>query len=77
MMPLRHYFTDKSRRVNFNFKERLEEGRHRRIKEWTDVTFLRIYESKDVKPLEKMRRFLMPILNTLGCTPAKMAARAA
>ena len=37
MMPLRHYFTDKSRRVNFNFKERLEVGRHRRIKEWTDV----------------------------------------
>ena len=37
MMPLRHYFADKSRRVNFNFKERLEEGRHRRIKEWTDV----------------------------------------
>ena len=37
MMPLRHYFTDKSRRVNFNFKERLEEGWHRRIKEWTDV----------------------------------------
>ena len=37
MMPLRHYFTDKSRRVSFNFKERLEEGRHRRIKEWTDV----------------------------------------
>ena len=37
MMPLRHYFADKSRRVNFNFKERLEECRHRRIKEWTDV----------------------------------------
>ena len=53
MMPLRYYFADKSRRVNFNFKERLEEGRHRRIKEWTDVTFLRIYESKDVKPLAK------------------------
>ena len=37
MMPLRHYFADKSRRVNFNFKERLEVGRHRCIKEWTDA----------------------------------------
>ena len=37
MMPLRHYFADKSRRVNFNFKERLETGRHRHIKERTDV----------------------------------------
>ena len=31
------HFADKIRRVNFNFKERLEIGRHRHIKEWTDV----------------------------------------
>ena len=37
MMPLRLHFADKIRRVNFNFKERLEIGRHRHIKEWTDV----------------------------------------
>ena len=37
MMPLRLHFADKIRRVNFNFKERLETGRHRHIKEWTDV----------------------------------------
>ena len=37
MMPLRLHFADKTRRVNFNFKERLETGRHRHIKEWTDV----------------------------------------
>lgn len=66
MMPLRHYFADKSRRVNFNFKERLEVGRHRRIKEWTDVN---LSPNLGVKRREtigkKMRRFLMPILNTL------------
>ena len=37
MMPLRLHFADKIRRVNFNFKERLETGRHCHIKEWTDV----------------------------------------
>jgi len=37
MIPLRLHFADKIRRVNFNFKERLEMGRHRHIKEWTDV----------------------------------------
>ena len=37
MMPLRLHFADKIRRVNFKFKERLETGRHRHIKEWTDV----------------------------------------
>lgn len=37
MMLLRLHFADKTRRVNFNFKERLETGRHRHIKEWTDV----------------------------------------
>ena len=37
MMPLRLHFADKTRRVNFNFKERLEIGRHCHIKEWTDV----------------------------------------
>lgn len=37
MMPLRLHFADKTRRVNFNFKERLETGRHCHIKEWTDV----------------------------------------
>ena len=66
MMPLRHYFADKSRRVNFKFKERLEVGRHRRIKEWTDVN---LSPNLGVKRHEtsgkKMRRFLMPILNTL------------
>ena len=36
MMPLRLNLADKDRRVNFNFKERLEEGRHRHIKEWTN-----------------------------------------
>ena len=39
MMPLRLHFADKTRRVNFNFKERLEIGRHRHIKEWTDDNF--------------------------------------
>lgn len=53
MMPLRHYFADKSRRVNFNFKERLEVGRHRRIKEWTDVNLSPNLGVKDVKPLAK------------------------
>ncbi|MDY5191599.1 MAG: hypothetical protein SPH53_03195, partial [Bacteroidaceae bacterium] len=37
MMPLCLHFADKTRRVNFNFKERLETGRHCHIKEWTDV----------------------------------------
>lgn len=37
MIPLRLHFADKTRRVEFNFKERLEVGRHRHIKEWTDV----------------------------------------
>lgn len=36
MMPLRLNLADKGRRVNFNFKQRLEEGRHRHIKEWTN-----------------------------------------
>ena len=37
MIPLRLHFADKTKRVEFNFKERLEVGRHRHIKEWTDV----------------------------------------
>ena len=37
MIPLRLHFANKTRRVKFNFKERLEVGRHRHIKEWTDV----------------------------------------
>ena len=36
MMPLRLNLADRERRVNFKFKERLEIGRHRHIKEWTD-----------------------------------------
>lgn len=36
MIPLRLHLAEKNRRVNFNFKERLETGRHRHIKEWTD-----------------------------------------
>lgn len=36
MMPLRLNLADKGRRVNFNFKQRLEEGRHHHIKEWTN-----------------------------------------
>lgn len=36
MMPLRLNLADKGRRVKFNFKQRLEEGRHRHIKEWTN-----------------------------------------
>lgn len=36
MIPLRLNLADKERRVNFKFKERLEKGRHRHIKEWTD-----------------------------------------
>lgn len=36
MIPLRLNLADKDRRVNFKFKERLEKGRHRHIKEWTD-----------------------------------------
>ena len=35
MMPLRLHLSDKDRRINFEFKERLEDGRHRHIKEWT------------------------------------------
>ena len=35
MMPLRLHLSDKDRRINFKFKERLEDGRHRHIKEWT------------------------------------------
>ena len=37
IMPLRLHFADKTRRIKFNFKERLEVGRHRHIKEWTDA----------------------------------------
>lgn len=37
MMPLRLHFADKTRQVNFKFKERLEIGRHCHIKEWTDA----------------------------------------
>lgn len=37
LMPLRLRLSDKNRRVNFNYKERLEVGRHRHIKEWTDA----------------------------------------
>lgn len=36
MMPLRLSLADKDRRVRFDFKGRLERGRHRHIKEWTD-----------------------------------------
>lgn len=36
MMPLRLNLADRERRVKFKFKERLEKGRHRHIKEWTD-----------------------------------------
>lgn len=36
MIPLRFNLADKNRRTNFKFKERLEQGRHRHIKEWTD-----------------------------------------
>ena len=36
MMPLRLNLADKGRRVKFNFKQRLEEERHRHIKEWTN-----------------------------------------
>ena len=35
MMPLRLHLSDKDRRINFEFKERLEDGRHRHINEWT------------------------------------------
>lgn len=34
LMPLRLKLADKNKRLNFKFKERLEEGRHRHIKEW-------------------------------------------
>lgn len=37
MIPLRLSLSDNTKRVNFNFKERLELGRHRHIKEWTDA----------------------------------------
>ena len=37
LMPLRLHFADKTRRLSFNFKERLEVGRHSHIKEWTDT----------------------------------------
>ncbi len=37
IMPLRIALADKNRRVGFDFKERLEEGRHRHIKEWTNA----------------------------------------
>lgn len=37
IMPLRIALADRNRRVNFDFKERLEKGRHRHIKEWTNA----------------------------------------
>ena len=37
IIPLRLSLSDTNRRINFNFKERLELGRHRHIKEWTDA----------------------------------------
>lgn len=37
IMPLRLCLANKDRRANFNFKEHLEIGRHRHIKEWTDA----------------------------------------
>ena len=36
IMPLRIALADRNRRVDFDFKERLEKGRHRHIKEWTN-----------------------------------------
>jgi len=36
MIPLRLNLADKDRRTSFKFKERLEKGRHRHIKEWTN-----------------------------------------
>lgn len=36
MIPLRLNLADKGRRVNFNFKQRLEEGIHGHIKEWSN-----------------------------------------
>ena len=35
LMPLRVHFADKEKRTNFNIKVRMEQGRHRHIKEWT------------------------------------------
>lgn len=37
IMPLRIALADRNRRVDFDFKERLEKGRHRHIKEWTNA----------------------------------------
>lgn len=37
IMPLRLCFAEKTRQVKFNFKKRLELGRHRHIKEWTEA----------------------------------------
>ena len=36
MIPLRLCLSNETKRVSFNYKERLEAGRHRHIKEWAD-----------------------------------------
>lgn len=46
MMPLHLNLADKGRRVNFNFKQRLEEGRHRHIKDGRMKPFLQIWWSR-------------------------------
>ena len=53
IMPLRMALADKNRRVGFDFKERLEEGRHRHIKEWTNANLSLNLEGKRINTIGK------------------------
>ena len=53
MMPLRLNLADKERRVNFKFKERQEDGRHRHIKEWANENLSPNLVVKRIKTIGK------------------------
>lgn len=53
IMPLRLCLADSTRRVNFKFKERLELGRHRHIREWTDLNLSPNLVTKRLKTIGK------------------------
>lgn len=65
MMPLRLNLADKGRRVKFNFKQRLEEGRHRHIKEWTNENLSPNLVVKRINTIGKNAQDFKAILNTL------------
>lgn len=65
IMPLRIALADRNRRVDFDFKERLEKGRHRHIKEWTNENLSPNLTVKRINTLGKNASDFKRILNTL------------